>query len=152
MAVHYFDKYAQAGNQLLAQLSQEIGETKNIKKTERILKTVLHTLRDRLTMEESFQLMAQFPLFLKGVYASEWKYRNQPMRIRHVGEFIAQLSLRDQSADNDFVNTERATFLVQKVFKVVGQYGSAGEWNDILDNLPKELHTLVSPALTAREE
>lgn len=152
MAVHYFDKYAQAGNELLAQLAQEIGETDNIKKTERILKTVLHTLRDRLTLEESFQLMAQFPLFLKGVYASEWKYRDQPMRIRHIEEFMGQLSLRDQSAEKDFVNTERATFLVQKVFKVVGQYGSVGEWKDILDNLPEELHPLVSPALTARAE
>jgi len=152
MAVHYFDKYAQAGNELLGQLAQEIGEPENVKKAERILKSVLHTLRDRLTLQESFQLMAQFPLILKGIYVSEWKYRDQPQRFRHIEEFLGQLSLKDRLAEKDFVNTERAVFLVQKVFKIVGQYGSVGEWKDILDNLPENLHPLVSPALTARAE
>lgn len=133
---------------LIAQLAREIGESDDPKKVERILKVVLHTLRDRITVQESFQLMAQFPLFLKGLYASEWKFRAEPLRIRHVEEFIGQMSIRDRSAEKDFVNTERATFLIKKVFQVVGQYVSDGEWQDVLDNLPKQLHPLVTPALS----
>lgn len=149
MAVHYFDKHAQEGNTLIAQLAHEIGEVDNPKKAERVLKAVLHTLRDRLTLQESFQLMAQFPLFLKGLYASEWKYRAEPLRIRHAEEFIGQAAIRDRSAEKDFVNTERATFLIKKVFQVVGQYVSKGEWKDVLGNLPKPLHPLITPALSA---
>lgn len=149
MAVHYFDKHAQEGNTFLAQLAREMGEPDDPKKAERVLKAVLHTLRDRLTLEESFQLMAQFPLFLKGLYASEWKPRQEPLRIRHVEEFIGQASIRDRSAEQDFVNTERAAFLIKKVFQVLGQYVSDGEWQDVLDNLPKQLHPLVAPALSA---
>ena len=150
MAVHYFDKHAQEGNKLIAQLAREIGEPEATGKAARILKVVLHTLRDRLTLEESFQLMAQFPLFLKGIYAAEWKYRSEPLRIRHVEEFIGQASIRDRSAEQDFVNVERATFLIKKVFEVVGQYVSDGEWQDVLDNLPKQLHPLVTPALSTK--
>jgi uncharacterized protein (DUF2267 family) len=149
MAVHYFDKHAQEGNNVLAQLAREIGEPDDPKKAERILKAVLHTLRDRLTVEESFQLLAQFPLFLKGIYVSEWKYRQQPLRIRHIEEFIGQAAIRDRSAEQDFINTERATFLIKKVFQVVGQYVSDGEWQDVLDNLPEQLHSLITPALRA---
>ncbi|MGB3851979.1 MAG: DUF2267 domain-containing protein [Tunicatimonas sp.] len=149
MAVHVFDKHAQEGNTLIAQLDREIGDD-DPKKAERILKVVLHTLRDRLTIQESFQLMAQFPLFLRGLYASEWKYRSEPLRIRQVEEFIGHASLHDRSAEKDFVNTERATFLIKKVFQVVGQYVSDGQWQDVLDNLPKPLHPLVTPALSAK--
>ncbi|MGB3780248.1 MAG: DUF2267 domain-containing protein [Tunicatimonas sp.] len=149
MAVHYFDKHAQEGNTFLGQLAREIGEPDDARKAERILKAVLHTLRDRLTLEESFQLMAQFPLFLKGIYASEWKLRQEPLRIRHIEEFIGQASIRDRSSEQDFVNTERATFLIKKVFEVVGQYVSEGEWQDVLGNLPKPLHPLITPALRA---
>ena len=148
MAVHYFDKHAQEGNRLIAQLAQEIGDAEDTNKAVRILKVVLHTLRDRLTVQESFQLMAQFPLFLRGVYVAEWKYRSEPLRIRHAEEFIGQVSIRDRSAEQDFVNVERSTFLIKKVFKVVGQYVSAGEWQDVLDNLPQQLHPLVAPALS----
>ena len=148
MGIHHFDKHAQVGNELLAHLAGEIGEPDNLKKAERMLKAVLHTLRDSIPMEESFQFMAQLPLIVKGIYVSEWKYSTQPKKIRHLDAFIEEIKIKDNMAgEGDFVNPEKAVFLTKKIFKVLGQYASKGEWQDILANLPHEIRPLVEPAL-----
>ena len=148
MGVQHFDKFAQVGNELLIHLAGEIGEPDNFKKAERMLKAVLHTLRDSIPMEESFQFMAQLPLIVKGIYVSEWKYSIQPKKIRHMDAFLEEVIIKDNMAgEGDFKNPEKAAFLIKKVFKVLGQYASKGEWQDVLSNLPHEIRPLVQPAL-----
>jgi uncharacterized protein (DUF2267 family) len=48
-----FNKYAQEGNEFLHSLAKELGHEKEINQTAIILKSVLHTLRDRITISES---------------------------------------------------------------------------------------------------
>ena len=42
----------------------------------RIVRSVLHTLRDSITTDESIELMTKVPLFVKVIYAEDWKKRN----------------------------------------------------------------------------
>ena len=74
---YHFNQYASEGNQFLKELAKALGNAENIAKAGRTLKSVLHLLRNQLTIEESLQLIAQFPMFLKAVYVSEWKPGNK---------------------------------------------------------------------------
>jgi uncharacterized protein (DUF2267 family) len=44
------------------------------------LRTVLHALRDRLTVEEAVQLGAQLPMLVRGFYFEGWTLREQATR------------------------------------------------------------------------
>ncbi|WPP49795.1 DUF2267 domain-containing protein [Catalinimonas niigatensis] len=127
MGAHFFNKHAQEGNIFLSDLAKELGEPDNLQKAERILKVVMHTLRDRITLEESFQFTAQLPLFLKEVYVSEWKYRKSPVKIKHINEFIETAKMKALgTVSQDFAHDESAVLAVKSVFKVLGRYVSAG--------------------------
>lgn len=51
----------------------ELGLDKNPQKAWLALRTALHALRDRLTVEETVHLGAQLPIFIRGVYYEGWK-------------------------------------------------------------------------------
>lgn len=53
----------------------------------RIIRSVLHALRNRLSHQESFQLIAQLPMALKAVYVDGWKIKKEFQRISHLNEF-----------------------------------------------------------------
>ncbi|MCQ1537367.1 DUF2267 domain-containing protein [Methanosarcina sp. KYL-1] len=45
------------------------------------LRGTLHTLRDRLRIEEAVQLSTQLPLVIKGVYYDGWTLRDKPEKL-----------------------------------------------------------------------
>ena len=51
------------------------------------LRTALHALRDRLTVEEAVHLGAQLPILIRGVYYEGWKLTGKPVKERHKSEF-----------------------------------------------------------------
>ena len=51
------------------------------------LRTVLHTLRDRLSVEEAVQLGAQLPMLIRGFYYEGWTLKQKPTKERHKTEF-----------------------------------------------------------------
>ncbi len=52
-----FEKYAVKGNEFVRLVAEELLMSKD--KTGRIIRAVLHALRNRLSHKESFQLLAQ---------------------------------------------------------------------------------------------
>jgi uncharacterized protein (DUF2267 family) len=74
MAIN-FNKYAEEGNLFVKNLAKSFGHPDEIGPTGIVLRAVLHTLRDRITISESLSLIAQLPMFLKAVYVDTWKFR-----------------------------------------------------------------------------
>ena len=62
-----FDRTVQAANLWLKELMDALGWDDRHKAYQG-LRTTLHALRDRLTLEEMAQLGAQVPLLIRGVY------------------------------------------------------------------------------------
>lgn len=52
------------------------------------LRSVLHTLRDRLTVEEAADLSAQLPLMIRGIYFDAWTPATAPVTIREQNELL----------------------------------------------------------------
>src|SRR6056297_312435 len=102
MAIN-FNKYAQEGNHFVNNLAKKLGHPEEISRTGIILRAVLHTIRDRITIGESLNLMSQFPMFLKAVYVTDWKYPEEITRLTSVEEFSdAVKNYQDQYGEQEF--------------------------------------------------
>ena len=101
------------------------------------LRTVLHALRDRLTVEEALQLSAQLPMQIRGFYFEGWTLKDKPHKERHKEAFFAHI-------DNAFKNdvTVKPERIARAVFKVLAKHVSSGEIDDIKHILPNELQDL----------
>ena len=58
----------------------------------KVLRAVLHQLRDRLTFEEAVDLGAQLPIIIRGLYYEGWRGHRVPRKIRSKAIFLDELS------------------------------------------------------------
>lgn len=98
-------------------------------------RAVLHTLRDRLTIDESTDFAAQLPLLLQGLYYHEWTVRDKPVKMRSREEFL-------QAVADRLMGKYPPEDAVKAVFKVIERHVTEGEVNDVKSNLPDEIKTL----------
>ncbi len=98
------------------------------------LRAVLHTLRDRLTAEEAVEFGAQLPMLIRGLYYEGWNPAGKPDKTLHHDEFLARV--REAFRFDPEIDEEK---VVRTVFHILVKRISAGELQDIRDNLPKDL-------------
>jgi uncharacterized protein (DUF2267 family) len=101
------------------------------------LRTVLHALRDRLTVQEAMQLGAQLPMLVRGFYYEGWNLKNKPHKERHKEQFLDHV--RDTFRDDVTVNPQQ---VVRAVFRVLQRHTSPGEIEDVKHVMPKALQEL----------
>lgn len=138
-----FNKYAQEGNEFIKDLAEDLGHPEEIGRTGIVLRAVLHTLRDRITISESFHLMTQLPMFLKGIYVEDWKYREKPIDIKEKEAFKDEVKKRQEQYGETAFDWGKSTDDIIRI--VVGSlidYVSPGELDDVVDQLPKEIKEL----------
>jgi uncharacterized protein (DUF2267 family) len=100
------------------------------------LRSVLHALRDRLTVEEAAHLAAQLPGVLRGVYYESWSPANKPDKLgKH--EFLDRI--KGEYAAAGHADPHRCA---TAVFAVLRKRISAGEIQDIRSMLPKDIQEL----------
>lgn len=144
---HNFAKYAHDGEQFVKEVAAAAGDPAGVDKAGRLLRAVLHALRNRLTPAESLQLISQFPMLIKAIYVDGWRISDEAKRLRTLGDFIEAVREEGGRATvNDFVSDREVEHAIQAVFKVVKNHVSAGEIRDILATLPEGLRPLLSKA------
>ncbi len=139
-----FNKYVHDGEHFVREIAIEMNAPWDMVKAFRIMRAVLHTLRNRLPLTSSLQLIAQFPMLIKAVYVDGWKSGDEAKTLRHLGDFLE--AVREQGGAGlspDLVNDYEVTQAVHAVFAVLKKHVSEGEINDILATLPKELRPLL---------
>jgi uncharacterized protein (DUF2267 family) len=97
------------------------------------LRSVFHSLRDRLTIEEATDLGAQLPMLVRGFYYDAWNPSGKPVKFDK-DEFLS--NIRQQSASESDVEAEK---MAQAVFKVMDKHIADGEIEDIKGALPHDL-------------
>jgi uncharacterized protein (DUF2267 family) len=141
-----FEKYASKGKEFITLVADDMKISED--HAGRIIRSVLHALRNRLPHEESFQLMAQLPMALKALYVDNWKFHTSLPRIRHVTEFFEEVRKEDgKSSEYDLgndINTERA---IVAVIRTLGRFVSPGEMSDIMAVLPAPLKDLIKNSI-----
>lgn len=110
------------------------------KKAWTALRSVLHALRDRLTVEEATDLSAQMPMLIRGMYFEGWNPSKKPSRIRKKDEFVDLVTKNFTSYDlGEFLDPED---IVRAVLKVLWNHISEGEIEDVIRSLPDDLREL----------
>lgn len=137
-----FNQFAQEANTFMKMYAKELDLGDDTEKAGRILSSVLHGLREVISTEESLQMIAQFPMFLKAVYVNGWTSKKKG-KVKGIADFIALVREFDgNSGDYDFKNDEIAENYISSTFLVLRQYISTGEMEDLRGMLPKELKSL----------
>src|SRR5918995_501351 len=117
-----FDATLQKTQIWMNEVMSELGWEDKPHKAYMALRTVLHTLRDRLTVEEAIQLGAQLPMLIRGFYYEGWTLKGKPHKERHKEDFLDHI--RKAFKDDVTVN---ANHVCRAVFRVLVRHTSKGE-------------------------
>lgn len=136
-----FETYTESTRAFIADVAFELGTPSDTARAFRVTRAVFVALRERLTVEESFDLLSQLPFMLKAVYIDGWKPSRQKAKAgRHLSDFLAEVRQADmQSMARDFGNDHSAQESIQAVFRVLKRKVSGGEVDHITGGFPKEL-------------
>lgn len=103
----------------------------------RLLKSVLHALRDRLHVNEVADFAAQLPGLLRGVYYEQWRPAATPTKRRGKEDFIA--IVEDTFKNDPLPNSAKA---IMAVFELLSEKITAGEIRHVRRALPEELRNM----------
>jgi uncharacterized protein (DUF2267 family) len=131
-----FDTAVQKADIWLKDISMELN-TDSRHKAYMSLRAVLHALRDRLTIDEAVDLGAQLPLLIRGVYYDEWDPSRNPVKDRHVEDFLAHI--KEYYRGDGAVDVEN---IAKAVFRTLKHKVTEGEIKDIRGMMPEELNAL----------
>lgn len=139
-----FNQYAAEGNAFLKAYANELNLSHNPDKAGRILTAVLHGLRSIISIQESFQFMAQLPMFLKAIYVNGWSMKANKKKVKNIEGFIELIkSFHNETSMYDFEPNETAEEYINGTFLILRRYVSSGEMEDIKDQLPKQLKGII---------
>ena len=137
--VDVFDRTLEATHIWLNEICNDLGPDKQV--AWKVLSTVLHKLRDRLTVNLAAHLGAQLPLLIRGVYYDQFEPGHMPSEHRSREDFVGEVA--EWLSDTRPVDAEEA---VRSVFRVLSRHISEGQINKVRDALPKSLRHLWQSA------
>ncbi len=121
----------------LREIAAELGD-EDRQYAYRVLRAVLHSLRDRLTVDVAAKLASQLPTLIRGIYYEDWDPSRTPLAIHDVGAFLDHVAREGRMAGD----TE-ASIAVTAVTRVLRAHVSAGEIDGVLAVLPEALRVLI---------
>lgn len=141
---NYFDKFAQEGNEYLNELAADLGHPEEMGQTYILLRSVLHVVRDRIMISESFHVLSQLPMFLRGLYVEHWEYRETPLKIDSLEEF--KNAVKQEQAklgEQQFDWGQSTEDLISMILTSLGvHYLTEGQLQHIASQMPKDLQPL----------
>jgi uncharacterized protein (DUF2267 family) len=104
---------------------------------------VFHTLRERITVEESMHLISNLPMILKGIYVDGWKITKHIYDADTLEDFLNEVIQHTPRQDGyDFGGKQMARDTVKAVLRVLRRYVDEGEIRHIQQQLPEGVAAL----------
>ncbi|MDP9870206.1 MULTISPECIES: DUF2267 domain-containing protein [Streptosporangium] len=106
------------------------------------LRVVLHTLRDRLTVDEIARFGSRLPMLTRGIYYGSWDPGRAPIRM-DAAEFVARVRgrLPDKILEEIGGDAER---LIHTVVHALREHIGEEGWEDIKSIVPKDLAAVLA--------
>jgi len=134
--IHVFDKTIQKSQLWIEEIEKNI-ENGSENRAYLALRTVLHSLRNRLQINEAIHLGAELPMLIRGLYFEGWDPREKPSRDKDQRDFFKYFrSYFSEESD------EEITKMIKAVFKVLDDKISQGEIKDVRENLPSHIRKI----------
>lgn len=128
-----FEKHCMEANDWLLEIGDRAGYPERTDWAYGCLKAVLHTLRDRTTIEEVFQFSAQLPVLIRGIFFEGYKPFGKPDKL-NAEEFMARIN---EGLGNANPVTAEDAFRV--ILEMLYDRISTGEMDDIRGQMPKAI-------------
>ena len=136
LGLRIIDEAVQVMNTWLNELDSRVGwADKN--RAYRLLRAVLHEVRDHLSPDEAAQLGAQLPTLIRGVYYEGWKPAKTPVKERSREGFIARVQKHFQG--DPMGDAEAA---IRSVFWLLDRHVPEGEMKDVRETFKIEIREL----------
>jgi uncharacterized protein (DUF2267 family) len=103
----------------------------------RLLKAVLHALRDWLPANESADFAAQLPQLLRGAYYEQWRPTTTPAKSRGKADFIVRVE--DLFKRDPLTQSSHS---IIAVFELLNKKISRGELDDVRHALPEGVRNM----------
>lgn len=130
-----FDRTLHETHQWLGVIGEVMNDTRS-SVTYHALRGTLRALRDRLPVEEVFDLSAQLPMLIRGIYFEGYRPGNKPEKMDREA-FLERV--RDELDAAGGANPELA---IRGVFTAVNRKVAVGEVLQVRNALPSDLRTL----------
>jgi len=139
MSTQYtFDQYGEKARDWVRELAAELSLPEE--KAYRIIRVVLHSLRNHIPIAESFHLIAQLPLVWKGIYVDGWKPSQEFIRLGNMADYIQSIRHEDKNMSGyDFGNDTHARKAIFGVWKLLANHVSDHQITHICNTLPNEV-------------
>jgi uncharacterized protein (DUF2267 family) len=143
MSLHFY-AYARKGYEFIDEVAREL-KSNDVDKAGRMFRCVLRAMRNKLTPEASFGLLAQLPMAIKSIYVDGWKNPAKNTAPHDASRDMISEVLKedDQSAWRDFSNESEVKDAVIAVYKVLSRHIVITEYENILSLLPSDMHYLL---------
>ncbi|EJF08583.1 MULTISPECIES: DUF2267 domain-containing protein [Pontibacter] len=145
---NYFEKFAQEGNEYINQLAADLGHPEEKGQTYILLRAVLHTIRDRIAISESFHVLSQLPMFLKALYTEHWQYREQPLQFESLEEFKDAVKQEQARHGEQQFNWSQSTedLIAVVLTSLSMHYLTEGQLQHIATQMPADIKPLFPAA------
>ena len=141
-----FEKQCNEAKMWVSNISAELRHPDKPEWGYKVLTAVLHTIRDRTTIEEVFHLSAQLPVLIRGIYFESYKPTGKPIKMSSE-EFLKSIKFKMGPAP-----VISATEALRAVLTVLYEKTSSGEMDDIRGLMPKDIQKLWDKLMAAENE
>ncbi len=118
-------------------------DTDDLHLTYRMVRTWMHLLRDRVTVNSAAHLAAQLPELLRGVFYDGWRPSRVPSRM-HAEEYLIRFQ-QDAGIPADEVRAAAAT-----ITAAMRELFSPGQLDTVLGQLPDDVWAILDTAPVSR--
>jgi len=131
-----FDKMVQDAHVWLQEIADRMDVPENRKIAYHALRGVFFALRDRLTVNETFDLSAQLPTLIRGIFFEGYQPEHKPEKYDRE-EFLEVVE-----QELDMAGGADPELAAKTVMEVLSEHISPGEARHIREVLPMQLRTL----------
>jgi uncharacterized protein (DUF2267 family) len=135
--VDTIDRTVEKTNLWLDELASELG-TDERRQAYRVMRAVLHTLRDRVGVDETAQLGAQLPTLLRGTFYENWRPSDTP-HDHDVDSFLRRIQ-----DEGHLAGETEASYAAAAAWRVLARHVGRGQLDDVLVVLPPAVGDLLA--------
>ena len=141
-----FKKFANEAHEYVNRLAEDLGHPEEKERVLMIWRAVLHTVRDRIHLGESFQVMAPLPMIFKGIYAEDWKYSEKPpLAYGTIEEMKNEVkTVQKRYGEQDFPWQKSTEEIISITIDSLKIYMSDSQLKHLKDQMPKEVQEVVN--------
>jgi len=139
------EKYVHDANEYISMLAEKLGHPAEHRRVMIIWRAVMHTIRDRIQISESLDLISPLPMILKGMYTLGWKYHDTPpLDYETLEQMKVQVKAhQNQYGESDFNWSKGTDEIISITLDSLERYFTEGQMEHIRNQLPKEVQSVV---------